>query len=43
MGRCLAEPAYLEHVRPDEVKFVDFARSHLMLAEEHVIYDRTGG
>ncbi len=34
---CLREPKYLEIVRPDEVRFVDFARSHMMLAEEHVV------
>lgn len=39
MAKCLAEPKYLEFVRPDEVKFVDFARSHMLLTEEHVIYD----
>jgi hypothetical protein len=36
-GRCLAEPTYLEFVRPDEIKFVDFAGSHMMVAEEHVV------
>ncbi len=35
---CLSEPKYLEIVRPDEVKFVDFSRSHMMLTEEHVLY-----
>jgi EthD domain len=37
MIKCLAEPRYLEVIRPDEVKFVDFAASHMMLAEEHRI------
>jgi hypothetical protein len=36
-GHCLAEPAYLELVRPDEIKFVDFAGSHMMVTEEHVV------
>ena len=36
---CLQEPKYLEIVRPDEVKFVDFARSHMLLTEEHVVHD----
>ena len=39
MAQCLAEPKYLEHVRPDELRFVDFARSHMLLTEEHVIYN----
>jgi uncharacterized protein (TIGR02118 family) len=39
MARCLAEPKYLELVRPDEVKFVDFSRSHMVLAEEHLVYE----
>jgi hypothetical protein len=34
-ARCLAEPKYLEVVRPDEVRFVDFDRSHVMLVKEH--------
>lgn len=42
MVQCLAEPAYLEHVRPDELRFVDFSRSHMMLVEEHVIFDGAG-
>ena len=42
MARCLAEPKYLEIVRPDEVKFVDFERSHMVLAEEHPVYDTQG-
>jgi uncharacterized protein (TIGR02118 family) len=36
---CLREPRYLEVVRPDEVRFVDFARSELLLAEEIPVYD----
>ncbi len=40
MATCLAEPKYLEIVRPDEVKFVDFGRSHLLLTEEHVVLDQ---
>ena len=36
---CLAEPAYLEHVRPDEHHFVDFARSHMLITTEHAIGD----
>jgi hypothetical protein len=40
MAECLSEPKYLEIVRPDELKFVDFARSHMLLTEEHVLYDR---
>jgi hypothetical protein len=39
MAACLAEPEYLRVVRPDEVRFVDFARSHMMLTEEHVVVD----
>ena len=35
--RCLEEPKYLETVRPDEVRFVDFSRSHMLVTEEHVI------
>jgi hypothetical protein len=31
---CLAEPAYLERVRPDERHFVDFSRSHMLLVSE---------
>jgi EthD domain len=37
MASCLAEPKYLEIVRPDELEFVDFSRSHMMLTEECVI------
>jgi len=36
-ARCLREPRYLEIVRPDELKFVDVARSHFLLAREHAI------
>jgi hypothetical protein len=36
---CLREPTYLEIVRPDEVKFVDFARSHMLLTEQHLVED----
>jgi len=36
-ARCLAEPKYLELVRPDEIAFVDFSRSHMMVTEEQVI------
>ena len=36
-ARCLAEPKYLEIVRPDEIAFVDFGRSHMMVTEEHVV------
>ncbi len=43
MAQCLAEPKYLEHVRPDELAFVDFSRSHMLLVEEHVIFDRDTG
>ncbi len=39
MAQCLREPGYLEVVGPDEVKFVDFARSHMLLTEERVIFD----
>ncbi len=42
MARCLSEPKYLEVVRPDELRFVDFARSHMLLTEEHVIWDGRG-
>ena len=35
--RCLGEPRYLETVRPDELRFVDFSRSHMLVTEEHVI------
>lgn len=34
---CLEEPRYLEIVRPDELRFVDVARSRFVLATEHVI------
>jgi hypothetical protein len=34
---CLKEPRYLDTVRPDEQKFVDIARSHFVLATEHVV------
>jgi hypothetical protein len=37
MAACLAEPKYLEIVRPDELRFVDFSRSHMMLVEERVV------
>ena len=43
MADCLAEPKYLELVRPDELKFVDFGRSHMLLTEEHTIFDSSGG
>jgi hypothetical protein len=33
-ARCLSEPKYLEIVRPDEQRFVDFARSHMLLVRE---------
>ena len=36
-ARCLEEPRYLEIVRPDELKFVDIARSHFLLAQEQLI------
>ena len=36
---CLDEPAYLEHVRPDERHFVDFTRSHMLITTERVIRD----
>ena len=39
-AQCLAEPRYLETVRPDELRFVDFSRSHVLLAEEHVVLER---
>jgi uncharacterized protein (TIGR02118 family) len=39
MAQCLREPAYLEVVGPDEVKFVDFSRSHMLLTEERMIFD----
>ena len=39
-ARCLEEPRYLEVVRPDELLFVDFARSHVLLAAEHVMLER---
>jgi uncharacterized protein (TIGR02118 family) len=39
MAQCLREPGYLEVVGPDELKFVDFARSHMLLTEERVIFD----
>jgi hypothetical protein len=38
-AQCLAEPKYLEIVRPDETTFVDFARSHMLVTEEHVVYE----
>jgi hypothetical protein len=34
---CLAEPRYLEVVRPDERRFVDLSRSAFVLATEHVL------
>jgi uncharacterized protein (TIGR02118 family) len=43
MVTCLAEPRYLEIVRPDELKFVDFARSHMLVTEEHVIHAGRAG
>lgn len=39
-ARCLAEPEYLEKVRPDEQRFVDFSRSHMLLVRERVIHAR---
>jgi len=33
-ARCLSEPKYLEIVRPDEQRFVDFAGSHMLLVRE---------
>jgi hypothetical protein len=35
--QCLGEPAYLTHVKPDEERFVDFGRSHMLLLEERVL------
>ena len=37
---CLSEPKYLEIVRPDEQRFVDFERSHMLLVRERVILER---
>jgi hypothetical protein len=34
-ARCLEEPRYLEVIRPDELRFVDFEHSHHLLAIEH--------
>lgn len=42
MAQCLSEPSYLERVRPDELAFVDFERSHMVLAREEVVYDAAG-
>ncbi len=39
-AQWLAEPTYLEHVRPDALASVDFSRSHMLLAEEHVVFGR---
>ena len=39
-ARCLSEPKYLEIVRPDEQRFVDFERSHMLLVREHEILER---
>jgi hypothetical protein len=39
-ARCLSEPRYLETVRPDEQRFVDFGRSHMLLVREHAILER---
>jgi hypothetical protein len=39
-ARCLSEPRYLETVRPDEQRFVDFARSHMLLVREREILER---
>jgi hypothetical protein len=39
MATCLSEPKYLEIVRPDELTFVDFTRSHMLLTEEHVVVE----
>jgi hypothetical protein len=36
-GRCLREPTYLLQIKPDEERFVDFGRSHMLLLEERVI------
>lgn len=39
-ARCLSEPKYLETVRPDEQRFVDFERSHMLLVRERTILER---
>jgi EthD domain len=39
-ARCLSEPRYLETVRPDERRFVDFERSHMLLVRENALLER---
>jgi hypothetical protein len=36
-AHCLAEPEYLERVRPDELAFVDFSRSHMLVTREREV------
>ena len=38
-ARCLSEPKYLETVRPDEQRFVDFGRSHMLLVRERTLLE----
>lgn len=40
MGAAFAEKSYLEHVRPDERRFLDLAGCSVLLVEDLVMHER---
>ena len=40
MQRCFAEAQYLEHVRPDEARFLDLGKCSVVVVEDHVLHER---
>ncbi len=38
LAACLAEPEYVEKVRPDDAVFVDLDRSHTLITSERVVF-----